>query len=663
MIPILSALLGVTGGTVAALSLYLLILAAVAALHRNHNPPEVKAPRSYLDVLVPAHDEEQLVARCVASLLKQTYPSELYTVSVIADNCTDETAARAQAAGALVMVRDEPDARGKGRALRWAMDQLLAGPNPPDAVVVVDADSVADPGLLAGLEAELAAGHQAVQADYVVLSDSASPKSDLVAAGFLLFHRVRFSGRAALGMAASLVGNGMLFSRSLLQEHPWDAFTGVEDLEYTMRLRMAGIQPRFAPGAIVSGPLPATRAGASRQRLRWEGGRFHVVRTWLWPLVRTSVSRWDVGLADAALDLATPPLGLLSMAALGGAAVTAVAVWAHVVPLWALAPWAVALVSIPAFVLIGLKAAGAPKSTYLALLGAPRFLGFKLLTYLRLLRGFDALRWDRSDRQGSEVAPAMARFTIAGVPLDPVDMTEAISRLRAAIGGRQLFQVSTINLDFMARAQSDPQVRRIFSHSNLNLADGAPVVWVGRLLGAKVPERVAGADLVPAFMKESAEMGARVFLLGGEGGVAAAAAERLMAQYPTLVVAGTYEPPRASIEDMNNDEILAQIDAARPDVLLVALGHPKQERWIDMHRDRLPVSVAIGVGCVFDLIAGRTKRAPRWMQVAGLEWFYRLVQEPRRLFGRYVIDAAWLVPIIAATLRERLAHRRVAEPA
>ena len=663
MIPILSALLGVAGGTVAALSLYLLTLAAVAGVHRNHNPPEMKAPRSRLHVLVPAHDEEQLVARCVASLLKQTYPGELYSVSVIADNCTDETAPRAEAAGAQVMVRDELDARGKGRALRWAMDQVLAEPNPPDAVVVVDADSVADPGLLAGLEAELAAGHQAVQGDYVVLSDSASPKLDLVAAGFLLFHRVRFSGRAALGLAASLVGNGMLFSRSLLQDHPWDAFTGVEDLEYTIRLRMAGVRPRFAAGAIVSGPLPATRAGASRQRLRWEGGRLHVVRTWLWPLVRASVSRPDAGLADAALDLATPPLGLLAMAALGGAAVAAVAVSAKAVPLWVLAPWAVALVSIPAFVVIGLKAAGAPRSTYLALLGAPRFLGFKLLTYLRLLRGFDALRWDRSDRQGNEAAPAMGRFTIAGVPLDPVDMTEAVSRLRVAIGGRQLFHVSTINLDFMARAQRDPQVRRIFHRSDLNLADGAPVVWVGRLLGAKVPERVTGADLVPAFMKESAEMGARVFLLGGEGGVAAEAADRLMAQYPALVVAGTYEPPRASIEDMNNDEILARIDEARPDVLLVALGHPKQERWIDMHRDRLPVSVAIGVGCVFDLIAGRTKRAPRWMQVAGLEWFYRLVQEPRRLFGRYLKDAAWLVPIGVAALRERLAHRRVAEPA
>jgi N-acetylglucosaminyldiphosphoundecaprenol N-acetyl-beta-D-mannosaminyltransferase len=290
----------------------------------------------------------------------------------------------------------------------------------------------------------------------------------------------------------------------------------------------------------------------------------------------------------------------------------------------------------------------------------PGFLFWKLLTYLRLLRGFDASRWDRSDRQGQHAGTG--RFDLAGVPIDPIRMTEAMSRLRAAIGGPTLFQVSTINLDFVVHAQSDPQIRRIFERSDLNVADGAPVVWLGRLLGTKVPERVAGADLVPALVGVAAEVGARVFLLGGERGVAAEAAARLTARYPALIVAGTYEPPRASIEEMNNAEILARIEEARPDVLLVALGHPKQERWIDMNRDRLPVSVAIGVGCVLDLIAGRSHRAPRWMQKVGLEWAYRLAQEPRRLVGRYVTDAVWLVPIVAAGLRERMIAPRV-EPA
>jgi N-acetylglucosaminyldiphosphoundecaprenol N-acetyl-beta-D-mannosaminyltransferase len=178
-----------------------------------------------------------------------------------------------------------------------------------------------------------------------------------------------------------------------------------------------------------------------------------------------------------------------------------------------------------------------------------------------------------------------------------------------------------------------------------------------------MPGRVAGADLVPALLGESARLGASVFLLGGESGVAVAAAARLHDLYPGLVVAGTYEPPRAAVEEMNNAEILARITESKADVLLVAFGHPKQEKWIDMHRDVLPVSVAIGVGCVFDLIAGRSRRAPRWMQDSGLEWAYRLASEPRRLVGRYVKDAAWLVPITARALRSRLASPKPAEAA
>jgi len=150
-------------------------------------------------------------------------------------------------------------------------------------------------------------------------------------------------------------------------------------------------------------------------------------------------------------------------------------------------------------------------------------------------------------------------------------------------------------------------------------------------------------------------MGARVFLLGGEGGVAEEAAARLVALHPTLVIAGTYEPPRASIEDMDHAEALARIDEAKPDILLVALGHPKQERWIELHREHLPVSVAIGIGCVLDLIAGRNRRAPLWMQRLGLEWTYRLIHEPRRLVRRYATDAVWLVPIVASAVRERIA--------
>jgi exopolysaccharide biosynthesis WecB/TagA/CpsF family protein len=600
----------------------------------------------------------------VASLLAQTYPTNLYRIIVVADNCSDGTESIARAAGAEVMVRIDPDARGKGRALRWTMDQLLEASNPPDAVVVVDADSVADTNLLSALETELTSGYEVVQADYTVLIDEASSGGTLlIAAGFLLFHRVRFSGRARLGMAANLVGNGMLFSRRVLESHPWSAFTGVEDLEYSIDLRLAGIRPRFTSAGAVSGPGPATSAGETRQRLRWEGGRFHVVRTRLGALVRAAATKRDARLLDAAVDLATPPLGLLCMAVTTGFVLTAAAEISHVVPAWAVIPWTVALLAIPAYVVIGLRAADAPASVWRAVLRSPFFMARKVVTYARIARGFDANRWDRSDRVGEAQHKQFGRLDIAGVPIDPVDMHEARRRLRAALAGPRLFQVSTINLDFLVRAQTDPQTRCIFQKSDLNVADGAPVVWLGRLLGADMAGRVAGADLVPALLSDAAQMGSRVFLLGGEDGVAAAAGVCLLDRFPGLVVAGTCEPPRAAVEDMDNAAILAAIKDARPDLLLVALGHPKQERWIDMHRDQLPVSVAVGVGCVLDLIAGRSRRAPRWMQEMGLEWAYRLAQEPRRLLGRYVTDAAWLIPIAANALRTRLVAPRVAESA
>ena len=289
------------------------------------------------------------------------------------------------------------------------------------------------------------------------------------------------------------------------------------------------------------------------------------------------------------------------------------------------------------------------------------FLGWKAATYLRLARGFDPGLWERTDRSGEARALPPQRIELGGVPIDSVDAQTALSRVCNAIGSGRIFQVSTINLDFLVRAQTDPEVRRIFHESDLNVADGQPIVWLSRLLGARIPERVAGADLVPALIEQAAARAARVFLLGGEGGVVDLAAERLHQLHPALIVAGTYEPPRAPIDEMDNAAILALINQARPDVLLVALGHPKQERWIDLHRDSLPPMVTIGVGCVLDIIAGKSKRAPGWMQKAGLEWLYRLAQEPTRLLARYATDAAWLVPIALRTLGSRLTARRTAE--
>src|SRR6266851_1234751 len=183
----LSIAAAVAGLPVAAAALYLLLL-AVASFRRPRETP-LGEPGPRLVVLVPAHDEEELVGRCVASLQAQTYPRSFYRVVVIADNCGDRTAEVALAGGAEVLERRDGERLGKGYALRWAMDRLLTGPDPPDAVVVVDADSIADQGLLAHLAAALAGGADVAQAEYLVLADDSSTRSRLVAAAFLLFHR------------------------------------------------------------------------------------------------------------------------------------------------------------------------------------------------------------------------------------------------------------------------------------------------------------------------------------------------------------------------------------------------------------------------------------------------------------------------------------------
>ena len=648
----LAVLLGGAGIVAAGFGLYLLTLSLASLIKLPRKPEGRLPPASRLLVLIPAHDEELLIERCVRSLQSQTYPRDLYRLVVIADNCRDRTAEIASAAGAEVMVRTDVDRAGKGRALRWALDGLMRGAGGFDAAVVVDADSIADPRMLEELEREHSAGHQVVQADYEILTEPSSPRAELAAAGFLLFHRVRFGGRARLGMAAALVGNGMLFGRGVLEAHPWDAFSPAEDLELTIDLRLAGVRPRFASHAYVWGPAPVSSQGAMRQRVRWEGGRMHVVRTRLITLIRAAIARRDPTLLDAALDLATPPLGLLALVSCAGALATAALSTARGVPALAFAPWAVAMVALVAFVAVGLFSAGAPAGAWRALARAPLYVAWKVFAYARIARKFDVARWDRTDRVRSRDA---SRVDVAGVPIDVVDFPGAVERITTAIGGRRLFHVSTVNLDFLVRAQRDLEVRRIFGRADLNVADGTPVVWLARLLGARVSGRVAGADLVPAVLAAAADTGARVFLLGGEDGVAEAAARVLEARLPGLNVAGTYEPPRAEVASTDHSRMLEVIREARPDILLVALGHPKQEMWIDRHREELGVSVAIGVGCVLDLIAGKRRRAPGWMQVAGLEWAFRLGQEPGRLARRYLTDAAWLIPITARALRARRA--------
>lgn len=391
---IVGIVVAVLGAPPASLAFYQLALALAAFSCRDDRP--TSPPRTRVAVVVPAHDEEALIERCIRTLHAQAYPSDLLDIVVVADNCTDATAERARAAGARTLVRDEPDARGKGRALRWAFDRLSDEQPAPDAFVVVDADSVASPTLLANLVVHFERGAGAVQGASLLIDDG-SPASAFRAAAFLLINRVRPAGRAALGRPARLAGNGMLLGRALLDEHPWNAFSSTEDLEYSLELRAAGIGVVFARGAVVESPTAPSAAAAVEQQLRWEGGKLHVMRTRLPRLLARALRERRADLLDEAVEVAMPPLGLLVLLCGIGAAAASALVALHSAPAWTLAPWLAALAAVPAYVLVGLRAAQAPASAYRAVAFAPLF----VLAKLRHVRRFTSFRgdtWVRTQR-------------------------------------------------------------------------------------------------------------------------------------------------------------------------------------------------------------------------------------------------------------------------
>jgi N-acetylglucosaminyldiphosphoundecaprenol N-acetyl-beta-D-mannosaminyltransferase len=185
---------------------------------------------------------------------------------------------------------------------------------------------------------------------------------------------------------------------------------------------------------------------------------------------------------------------------------------------------------------------------------------------------------------------------------------------------------------------SDQHLHRIIAGCSLVLPDGMPLVWVSKLLSCPLAERVTGVDLVPRLAELAVRKGYGIFLLGGKGNVAERARKLLEEKFPGIRIVGTYAPSEEEMAQGDHSEIVDRVQAAKPEILLVALGNPKQEKWIWIHRKRLGVPVAMGVGGSFEIIVGDVWRAPRWIQSCGLEWATRMVQEPSRLCPRYLRD-------------------------
>ncbi len=235
----------------------------------------------------------------------------------------------------------------------------------------------------------------------------------------------------------------------------------------------------------------------------------------------------------------------------------------------------------------------------------------------------------------STLQPPLA---LMGLPLDSLTTAQTVEALDRLIQSGGTHQICPVNVDVWLNAISDPHLHRIIAGCSMVVPDGMPLVWASSLFGSPLAERVTGVDLIPRLADLSARKGYKMFLLGAKPGVAERAARVLEAQHPGVHIVGTYAPDEANLVRMDHSEILNRVHAAKPDILLVAFGNPKQEKWIWMHRKRLGVPLAMGVGGSFDMLVGDTRRAPRWVQRCGLEWLMRMVQEPARLAPRYCRD-------------------------
>ena len=227
------------------------------------------------------------------------------------------------------------------------------------------------------------------------------------------------------------------------------------------------------------------------------------------------------------------------------------------------------------------------------------------------------------------------RIELMGCLVDNLTMEETLETIAGFITSGRPHQHVVVNVDKLVKARDDADLRRIINECALINADGMPVVWASRLLGKPLKERVAGVDLFESLMQRSAQRGWRVYLLGAREEIVA----KVKAVYERRSP-GWWSPDTEMATGTDEEEpgVVEQIKAARPDILFVAISSPKKERFLGRYQAEMKIPFAMGVGGTFDVAAGKVRRAPLWMQKTGLEWFYRFLQEPRRMFRRYFID-------------------------
>lgn len=240
----------------------------------------------------------------------------------------------------------------------------------------------------------------------------------------------------------------------------------------------------------------------------------------------------------------------------------------------------------------------------------------------------------------------MARIKFMNTCIDNLTMSETLNEIDKLIQKKICSYVVTPNVDHIVRLEKDEELQKVYKNASLILTDGKPLIWISKWYKTPIKEKISGSDLFPRVCQLAANKNYTMYLLGAAEGVVDTAARNLMKKYPGLNIVGTYSPPfgfEKNEQEMN--KIKAQIQDVHPDILVVGLGCPKQEKFMYYHCKELGVPISFGLGASIDFEAGNIKRAPKWMSNHGLEWLYRFSKEPKRLFKRYFVDDIKIIQV------------------
>ena len=240
----------------------------------------------------------------------------------------------------------------------------------------------------------------------------------------------------------------------------------------------------------------------------------------------------------------------------------------------------------------------------------------------------------------------MARIKFMNTDIDNLTMAETLNEIEKLIQKKNCSYVVTPNVDHIVRLEKDEELQKVYKNASLILTDGKPLIWISKWYKTPIKEKISGSDLFPRVCQLAANKNYTMYLLGAAEGVADTAARNLMKKYPGLNIVGTYSPPfgfEKNEQEMN--KIKTQIQDVHPDILIVVLGCPKQEKFMYYHCKELGVPISFGLGASIDFEAGNIKRAPKWMSNHGLEWLYRFSKEPKRLFKRYFVDDLKIIQV------------------